>query len=93
MKIKKIKSTAYHPETNEALEITHRVLVEYLRCYIVEDQSDWDKWIPYATFVFSTTPHTSTGFTPHELLFGRKPNIPCILHKETPESNTHMTTM
>jgi transposase InsO family protein len=30
-KIKKLKSTAYHPQTNRALERTHRVLVEYLR--------------------------------------------------------------
>ena len=51
----------------------------------MEDQSDWHKWLPYATFVFNTTPHTSIGFTPHELLFGRKPNIPGILQKETPE--------
>jgi hypothetical protein len=35
--------------------------------------------------VFNTTPHSSTGFTPHKLLFGRKPNIPGILQKETPE--------
>ena len=85
LKIKKLKATAYHPQTNGALERTHRVLVEYLKCYILEDQSDWEKWLPYATFVFNTTPHTSTGFTPHELLFDRKPNIPGILQKETPE--------
>ena len=41
--------------------------------------------MPYATFVFNTTPHTSTGFTPHELLFGRKPNIPGLLQKDPPE--------
>ena len=56
LKIKKIKCTAYHPQTNGALERTHRVLVEYLRCFILEDQSNWDKWLPYATFVFNTTP-------------------------------------
>jgi hypothetical protein len=76
--------TAYYPETNGALERTHRILVEYLRCYILEEQYDWDKWIPYASFVFNTTAHTSTGFTPHELLFGRKLNIAGILQKETP---------
>jgi hypothetical protein len=42
-------------------------------------------WIPYATFVFNTTPHSGTRFTPHELLFGRKPNILGILQKEPPE--------
>jgi len=85
LKIKKLKTTAYHPQTNRALERTHRVLVEYRRCYILEDQSDWDKWLPYTTFVFNTTPHNNTGFTPHELLFGRKPNLPGILQKEAPE--------
>ena len=56
LRIKRIKTSAYHPQTNGALERTHRVLVEYLRCYILENQTDWDKWIPYATFVFNTTP-------------------------------------
>jgi IS30 family transposase len=86
LKIKKTKCTAYHPQSNGALERTHRVLVEYLRCFILEDQSNWDKWLPYATFVFNTTPHTATGFTPHELMFGRKPNIPGVLQKEPPET-------
>jgi len=69
LRIKRIKTSSYHPQTNGALERTHRVLVELLRCYIVEDQPDGDKWIPYATFVFNTTPHSSTGFTPHELFW------------------------
>jgi hypothetical protein len=60
--------------------------VEYLRCFILEDQSNWDLWLPYATFIFNTTPHTATGYTPHELLFGRKPNIPGVLQQEPPES-------
>jgi len=84
LKIKKIKRTAYHPESNGALRGL-RVLVEYLRCFILEDQSNWDKWLPYATFVFNTTPHTAKGFAPHEL-FGRKPNIPGVLQKESPET-------
>jgi len=86
LKIKKIKCTAYHPQTNSALERTHRVLMEYLRCFILEDQSNWDKRLPYATFVFNTTPHTSTGFTPHELLFGRKPNILGLLQRDPPDA-------
>ena len=32
--------------------------------------------------MFNTTPHTSTGFTPHELLFGRRPNIPGLLQRD-----------
>jgi hypothetical protein len=44
------------------------VLVEYLRCFILEDQSNWDKCLPYATFVFNTTPHTATGFTANSFI-------------------------
>jgi hypothetical protein len=43
LKIKKIQSTAFHPETNEGLERGHRVFAEYLRHYIREDLSDWDE--------------------------------------------------
>jgi transposase InsO family protein len=63
LKIKKIKCTAYHPETNGALERKHGVLVEYLRCFIL-DHSNWYKWLPYATFVFKTTPPYSHGIYP-----------------------------
>ena len=58
----------------------------------MEDQTDWDKWIPYATFVFNTTPHSGTGHAPFELLFGRKANIPGILQKESPEDITTIAT-
>lgn len=85
LRVKRIKTSPYHPEANGALDRTHRVLVEYLRCYILEHQTGWERWIPYATFVFNTTPHSSTGFTPHEVLFGRKPSIPGVLQKEIPE--------
>lgn len=74
--VKKIQSTGYHPETNGALERSHRTLTEYLRHFISEDQTNWDTWINYAVFTFNTTPHTATGYPPHELLFGRKANIP-----------------
>lgn len=40
--------------------------------YFLEDQSEWDKWLPYATFVLNTTPHTSTCFTPKKLFFRKK---------------------
>jgi hypothetical protein len=48
LKIKKIQCSAFHPESNGSLERSHRVVAEYLRHYVQEDQSDWDTWIPYA---------------------------------------------
>ncbi|XP_046986325.1 uncharacterized protein LOC124556409 [Schistocerca americana] len=84
-RVKRINTTAYHPESNGALERSHRTIVEYLRHFVTGDQSSWDKWEPYAIFVFNTTPHSSTGYTPFELMYGRKVNIPGVLQQETPQ--------
>jgi transposase InsO family protein len=35
--IKKIQSTAFHPESQGSIERSHRVLAEYLRHYVKED--------------------------------------------------------
>ena len=62
LKIKKIQTTAFHPESNGGLERSHRVLAEYLRHYMREDQMNWDEWIPYAVYVYNTTVHTTTAY-------------------------------
>jgi hypothetical protein len=80
--IKKIQTTAFRPQTNGGLERSHRVLAEYLRHYVREDQANWDEWIPYAMYVY-TTVHFSTNFTPFELIYGFKSEVPSAL-KETP---------
>jgi len=43
LKISKVQTTAYHPESNGALECSHRTLAEYLRHYINADQMDWNE--------------------------------------------------
>jgi transposase InsO family protein len=62
--IKKIQSTAFHPESQGSIERSHRVLAEYLRHYVNEDQTNCNQWIPFTTYVYNTTDHSSTGFTP-----------------------------
>ena len=83
LRIKKIQTTAFHPESNGGLERSHRVLAEYLRHYVCEDQSNWDEWIPYAVYVYNTTVHTTTAYTPFELVYGFKSEVPSAL-RETP---------
>jgi hypothetical protein len=57
------------------------VLAEYLRHYVNEDQTNWDEWVPFATYMYNTTVHSATGFTPFELLFGRSSVLPSALKK------------
>ena len=79
LRIEKIQTIAYHPESNGALERSHHTLEEYLRHLINADQTDWDEWIPYAMFTYNTTPHTATGFTPFELVYGHRATLPTTL--------------
>lgn len=84
LKIDTINTTAYHPESNGALERTHIMLTEYLQCFCTEKQTQWDDWVPFAVFSYNTTPQTVTKFTPFELLFGRIANLPGELQKGKP---------
>jgi hypothetical protein len=80
-KIEKVCTTAYHPESNGALERSHRTLTDYLRCFCDAKARDWDAFLPFACFTYNTTPHTVTRYTPYEILFGRIANIPGKLQK------------
>jgi len=84
LKIKKIQSTVFHPESQGSIGRSHRVLAEYLRHYVKEDQTNWDQWVTFATYMYNTTEHSATGFTPFELLFGHPSALPSAL-KGPPE--------
>lgn len=88
LRIKRIHTTAFHPESNGGIERGHRVLIEYLRHYVTEDQRDWDDWIPYAAHVYNVTTHRATGYAPFELLFGYGARVPSSLQEQpTPRYN------
>jgi transposase InsO family protein len=62
LNIKKLQTTAFHPESNGSLERSHRVLKEYLRHYIAEDQSNWDAWY-HTRYICITLPTTQPQAT------------------------------
>jgi len=79
--LKLIHSTAFHPKSQGSIERSHRVLAEYLRHYVNEDQTNWDEWVAFATYVYNTTVHSAIGLTPFELLFERPSVLPPALKK------------
>ncbi|KAL4136303.1 hypothetical protein QTP88_007851 [Uroleucon formosanum] len=88
LQINKINTSPFHPQTNGSLERSHRTLTEYLRHYVDKKLNNWDEYLPYAFFVYSSTEHTSTGYQPYSLLFGRRLEIPIKLsHEPEPRYN------
>lgn len=74
--IKHLKSTAYHHQTLGSLENSHKHLGAYLRMRLAKEANNWSSWIPYWCFSYNNTVHTSTLYTPHELVFGTPGRIP-----------------
>lgn len=77
--IKQLYSTAYHHESIGALENTHKNLNAYLRIQTNNNSREWSTWIPYWSFSYNTTVHTSTKYTPYELVFGKLCKLPTNL--------------
>ncbi|XP_071537584.1 uncharacterized protein [Panulirus ornatus] len=68
--IKQTLSTAYHPQSQGALERHHQTLKSMIRKYCHE--RNWDERLPFLLFAVRESPHESLGCSPFELVFGRK---------------------
>ena len=74
-RIRKIRTTAFHPQANGSLERSHHSLGEFLKQYITEDE-EWDEWIDIAMLNYNTCVQESTRLTPYEIIFGRLARLP-----------------
>lgn len=75
-------SSAYHPESQGALERWHQTLKAMLRKYCLEAKVDWDEGIPFVLFAAREAVQESLGFSPSELVFGHTPRGPLKSMKE-----------
>ena len=66
--VKQVFTSAYRPSTNGQTERFNRTVVEYMGAYVSENQRDWDELAAIATYAYNVKPHSSTGYTPFELV-------------------------
>ncbi|MCO5566900.1 hypothetical protein L7F22_020583 [Adiantum nelumboides] len=73
-------SSAYHPQTDGHSEIANSIVLDLLKAYVIEvDQNNqWEKYLPLVEYAYNNTVHTSTGKTPFEVIEGRS-KVPPIL--------------
>ena len=68
--IKKLNTTAYHPQCDGMVERFNRTLKTMLRKHADVFGKQWDKFLPGVLWAYRNTPHDSTGEKPSFLLFG-----------------------
>lgn len=76
-------SSAYHPESQGALERWHQTLKTVLRKYCFETGTSWDEAVPLALFALREAVQESLGFSPAELVFGHAVQGPLKVLKGT----------
>ena len=89
--IKQYRSSAYHPESQGALERFHQTLKNMIRSYCFDTEKDWDEGIHLLLFAVRESVQESLGFSPFELVFGHSVGGPLKLLKEKFLSNDETT--
>lgn len=64
LKIKTLSTSPSHPQSNGSLERSHRTLREYIRSFVNKFQTNWDDYVPFATFAYNSSIYSSTEYKP-----------------------------
>lgn len=86
LKLRDITTTPYNPRAN-IVERRNRSMSEYLKCYTQTKPHVWDELLQYATFAYNITVNTTTGYSPFELVYGRRVTLPDSLKRKSPIYN------
>ena len=77
-----IRTSPYHPQTDGLVERFNKTLKSLLRKFVKKQGRDWDMPLPYLLFAYREVPQSTTGFSPFELLYGRKVRGPLDVVRE-----------
>lgn len=74
--VDKLRTTAYKPSSNAAVERFHRTMNSMLGRMVEENQRDWDTMLPYVMAAYRSSRHEATQYTPNYLMLGREVRAP-----------------
>jgi hypothetical protein len=73
---KLIRSSAYHPQTDEHTERINQIFEDMLRAYVLQYDKTLDKCLPLAEFSYNNSYQTSLKMAPFEALYDRRCRTP-----------------
>ena len=76
MKVKKVNTLGYHPQTDGLVERLHQTLIQMLSLWVEKHGRDWDHYLPYLLYAYRVSAQESVHESPFFLLYGRDPRQP-----------------
>ena len=91
IEIAKTRTTPFAPWSNGETERMNRTLINILKKMVSDHPKDWDLLLQKALMHYRSTVHSSTGFTPYRLMFGREMNLPVDIALNLPSEGSKAT--
>jgi hypothetical protein len=69
-------STSYHPKIDGKTERVNQVMEDMIRMYVIDNQIQWEKYLPFVEFSYNNSFHNSIKMPPYEALYGSPCKMP-----------------
>ena len=79
LQVEKSRTSPYHPQGDGLVERYNRTLLDMLATSAKSNLNDWERYVRAVCYAYNTSVQSSTGFTPHFLMFGREARLPVDL--------------
>lgn len=76
LQAKQTTPVPYRPALLGLVERFHRSWKDMVSIYVSADQRDWDDWIACALYAYNGAQYSTTGYSPNELMLGRRLRAP-----------------
>jgi hypothetical protein len=72
-------STTCHPQTDGQTEVVNRTLTQLLRTVVHKNLKTWEDCLPFIEFAYNMAMHSTTSYSPFEIVYGFNPLTPLDL--------------
>jgi len=76
---KLLVSTTCHPQNDGQTELVNGTLTQLLCTVIQKNLKTWEDCLPFIEFAYNRTMHTTTSYSPIEIVYGFNPLTPLDL--------------
>ncbi|OWZ17073.1 RNA-dependent DNA polymerase [Phytophthora megakarya] len=83
LQARQITPVPYRPALLGLVERFHRTWKDMVALFVAEAQDDWDRWLSCATYAYNGAQHSAMGYSPNELMMGRRLRAPNELLRST----------